>query len=136
MRWNPVQARSPLNAQLFRRAKRRLLPARSKLLWPSLQEEAIRAIMSASEHVGPVLHVTTALSRAGWGDFSPEENSSIARIEERRRITNSSKEVVQYRDYGAGTPETARTADGSSNGAWLGSIAIAAVWQRISRHRS
>lgn len=114
--WNSVRASLTLNTELFRRAKRRLLPTRSKLLWPALQEEAMRAILSASEHVGPVLHVTTALSRAGWGDFSPEEKVCIARIEERRRVTNSSKEVVQYRDYGAGNPETGRTASEMAEG--------------------
>ncbi len=99
-----------MNGTLLQRAKRRFFPTKRKLLWPALQEQAIRAIASASEHVGPLLHVTTTLSRAGWADFSPEETACISRIEARRRVTNSSKEVVRYRDYGAGTPEIRLTA--------------------------
>jgi hypothetical protein len=105
-----------MHSALVRRATRRLFARRSKLVWPALQEEGIRAIALASEHVGPVLHVTTVLSRAGWDDFSREEKGFIARIEHRRRITNSSNEVVQYRDYGAGTPEAARTTSEMAEG--------------------
>jgi len=105
-----------MNTTLLQRAKKRLFPTKSKLLWPALQEQAIRAIASASEHVGPLLHVTTALSRAGWADFSSEETAWISRIEARRRVTNSSKEVVRHRDYGAGTPEMKRTASEMAEG--------------------
>jgi predicted O-methyltransferase YrrM len=57
------------------------------------------AIASASEDAGPILHVATVLARAGWGDFLPEERAWIARIENRRRATNSSTEVCRYQGF-------------------------------------
>jgi predicted O-methyltransferase YrrM len=69
------------------------------MLWPDLQEQAMSAIASASERVGPTLHIATVLSRAGWGDFSSEEKAWIARIEHRRHVTNSSKEVIHYQGF-------------------------------------
>jgi hypothetical protein len=89
---------------------RRFIPWRHGPRWPSLQEEAMSAIATATEQVGVVLAVTAALSQAGWGSFSQEEAAWITRIEQRRRVTNSSKEVVHYRDYGAGSPDAMRQA--------------------------
>ncbi len=68
------------------------------------------AIAAATAQLGPLLPVVTALSHAGWGIFSAEEEDWIARIEHRRRIANASREVIHYRDYGAGTPEAGRCA--------------------------
>jgi predicted O-methyltransferase YrrM len=66
------------------------------------------AIAGASRQIGAVLPVAAALCLAGGASFSQEEEAWIARIEQRRRATNSSKEIIKYRDYGAGTPDAKR----------------------------
>jgi predicted O-methyltransferase YrrM len=106
----------------------RFLPRRHGPQWPSLQEEAMSAIAAASEQVGVVLPVAAALCRAGGGSFSQEEETWIARIEQRRRATNSSKEVIKYQDYGAGTPDARRQAAEMARG-----VEVEEVVGKISR---
>ena len=89
---------------------RQFLPWRQGPRWSSLHEYAMSALATAAEQFGVVLPVAAALSRAGWGSFFKEEARWIARIEQRRRILNSSKEVLHYRDYGAGSPDAKRQA--------------------------
>jgi predicted O-methyltransferase YrrM len=94
----------------------RILRHRGGPRWPALQEEAMSAVSAAAERAGVALHMAAALSRAGGGNFSREEESWIARIEHRRRIANSSTEVIQYRDYGAGSPDAGRQAEEMARG--------------------
>ena len=94
---------------LLRRATRKIFSKRNDPLWPVLHEQATQAIAPTSEQFGPVLHVVAVLARIGWGNFSQEEEAYIGRIEHRRAVTNSSKAVVRYRDYGAGSPAVRRT---------------------------
>jgi predicted O-methyltransferase YrrM len=76
------------------------------------QRRALRdtAAVAAAVGAGPTRLIAAALSCAGSRNFSSEENSLIERIEERRRLTNSSTKIISYRDYGARNPEVSLTA--------------------------
>jgi len=68
------------------------------------------AIAAAAAPSGLARHIAAALSQAASQNFSPQEKVWIERIEERRRLTNSSTQIISYRDYGARSPDAALTA--------------------------